>query len=68
MPIYIVGEGSERYWNGRMGLSKMLDRLDGYWMDTPQTVMTTRAPTVLIKGVDPCSQGILALYFKGKQM
>ena len=49
MPIYIVGEGSERYWNGRMGLSKMLDRLDGYWMETPQTVMTTRAPQKLTK-------------------
>ena len=42
--------------------------MGGYWMDTPQTVMTTRAHTVLIKGADPCSQGILALHFKGKQM
>ena len=49
-------------------MSKMLDRLDGYWMDTPQTVMTTRAPTVLIKEVEPCPQGTIALHFKGKQM
>ena len=72
MPIYIVGEGPERFWNGMMGDEQNVGwtgwAMDGYWIDTPQTVMTTRAPTVLIKGFDPCSLGILVLYFKGKQM
>ena len=42
MPIYIVKDGEERFWNGLMCFSKQqvgAEYMDG--MDTPQTVMTT---------------------------
>ena len=52
MPVYIVLKGNlERYWNGLMSSEQNIgwmewSRVD--WMgDTPQTVMTTRAPAVL---------------------
>ena len=48
MPIYIVRKGYNAIGVGRGAMSKMWTGVDG-WMDTPQTVMTTRAPAVLIK-------------------
>ena len=60
MPVHIVLKGNlERYWNGLMSNEQNIgwmewSRVD--WMgDTPQTVMTTRAPAVLTNALFKCS-------------
>ena len=60
MPVYIVLKGNlERYWNGLMSNEQNIGWME--WSrvdcmgDTPQTVMTTRAPAVLTNALFKCS-------------
>ena len=58
MHAYIYCQGRlKRYWNGLMGFRAKC-WVTGWtpsngveWIDTPQTVMTTRAPAVLKKNM-----------------